>query len=238
MLRRVLGSDTMFYNTLRDYSAAFAYSTANTYQFRNFIQERDGARAPIDLYEFIQQWIIGPGYPVYNIAWTQDSLNLLTVRVYQSQTNSDHFTMPLDFSAVSPTDTTKFSLINNQRTQYFTVQLDHPVVRLVFDSDAVPVSRSVVTHFRTLDVQTGPPVEDLLRVAVSDGSVKLSFLPVVSESADVRILDVLGRTVMERAVQAGGTVLSFPEHNLPNGDYFAILMDGVRHATVRFQVIQ
>jgi aminopeptidase N len=236
MLRRVLADDTLFYNTLRDYSAAYAYTTANTFQFRNFIQDRDGSRSPIDLFEFINQWILGPGFPNYAIAWSQDSLNMLTVRVHQSQTKTDHFTMPLHFKAVSAHDTTGFSFINNSKTQYFTIQLDHPFDTLVFDTNAVPISKFTVRRFQNLSVGTGQSAVEMLHVNVSDGAVKLSFAPVVSEGANVRVIDVLGRTVLERGVLQGAMAIAIPERSLASGDYFAMLMDGARHATIRFQI--
>ncbi len=236
MLRRVLANDTMFFNTLRDYSAAYAYTTANTYQFRNFIQDRDGARSPIDLFEFIEQWVFGPGFPNYAIQWSQDSLNLLTVRVRQSQTKPDYFTMPLHFWAVTATDTTEFSFINNAKTQYYTVQLNHPYQAILFDSIAIPISKTTIIHNQNLGVEATQSAAEMLHVNVADGVVQLTCAPIQTEEAFVRIVDVLGRVVLDRGIAAGSTQLSIPARDLASGDYFAMLMDGTRRATVRFQI--
>ncbi|MFI5264519.1 MAG: M1 family metallopeptidase, partial [Candidatus Kapaibacterium sp.] len=68
MLRRMVG-DSMFFGALRDYSNAFAYTTANTVQFRDFIGQRLG----LDLFEFFDQWIFGALHPVYDIKWSQNA---------------------------------------------------------------------------------------------------------------------------------------------------------------------
>ena len=236
MLRRALNNDTLFYNTLHDYSNAYAYTTANTFQFRNFLQERAGAQSPIDLYEFINQWILGPGWPIYNISWAQSKDNLVRVRVTQSQDSTDHFTMPLRFKAVAGTDTVNLTFINNKRSQFFTAQLDRSIDNLIFDSVAVVASQFTLTQDPSLSVANAPNASDDLRVYMTDGIAKLTFSPIVSERGTVSIVDVLGRTVVQREVGAGSRSLDISEGTLGSGDYFAELTDGARRASARFHV--
>src|SRR5205814_7876841 len=95
MLRRALANDTLFFNTLRDYSNAFAYTTANTFQFRDFVASRIATRSPVDITDFINQWIFRPDWPIYYITWQQTTNNRLLLRVEQQQDSTDHYTMPL-----------------------------------------------------------------------------------------------------------------------------------------------
>ncbi len=236
MLRRVLDDDTLFYNTLRDYSAAYAYTSANTFQFRNYLQERAGTRSPIDLFDYVDQWIIGPAFPIYSITWSQDNLNKLYVHVQQTQEKADHFTMPLRFLALTGSDTTNLTFINNIRTQSFTAQLDHPIESLVFDTTAIPIAKFSVVRNDALSVAVNPNVNEQIRVSSDGSTVRVNFVPIQNSNAVLRIVDLLGRTVLESGGSSGLSQVTFGERSMPNGEYLVILIDGSRRAVTRFQL--
>jgi len=232
-LRRVLG-DTIFFNTLRDYSSAFAYTTANTFQFRDFIEQRDSARSPIDLKDFINEWIFQPDYPIYKFTWSVDQNNLLTVKVDQSQDSTDHYLMPLTFWAVQGTDSTKLSFINNSRSQTFTAQLPHAIDALYFDQEAIPISQFTMFHSANAAVAENGAIEEPLRVFMEPGALKLTYAPIVTNGAGLEIVDVLGRSMSELSLNHGSALSVIPAGALASGDYFARLSDGPRTETVKF----
>ena len=238
MLRRMLDNDTLFFGTLRDYSSAFAYSTANTFQFRDFIETRAGSLAPMSLLDFIDEWIFQPDFPVYTFTWAQDSKNLLTLRVVQSQHTTDHYTMPLRFQAKPWPDTTELIFLNNQRTQFFTLQLDHPIDSLIFDESAVIISKFKTTRDQNLAVAEAPTEDPQLRVSEWNGTTTLSFAPIATDGAALRIFDVLGRTVFDQTLLHGNTTLALPANIAASGDYFAVLMDGPKQAMVKLRLLK
>jgi aminopeptidase N len=243
MMRRAIDDDTTFFGALRDYSNAFAYTTANTYQFRDFMEARLGAKFPVNFSEFIDEWIFTGGYPSYQIAWRQSEDNRLTIRVVQTQASRDHYTMPLRFRTVATGDTSlaaseKFMVTNDKRTQFFTVQLDRPISNLVFDSSAVILSKYSVTHDATFSGVTSLVDGRYLAVSYEKGFTKLSFSPIVSSGATVRLIDALGRVVEEQNVSSTVTSIRLPETGLPNGNYFVILSDGQSVQTAKVQILR
>ncbi len=235
MLRRALNNDTLFFNTLRDYSSAFAYTTANTFQFRDFIAQRDSALSPIDLKDFINEWIFQPDYPIYNIQWWLTNGTMLSVRVDQSQDSTDHYTMPLRFFAIQGQDTTDLVFIDNARSQTFTAQLPHAIGALIFDQEAIPISQYTITHSANQAVTQTSTVSEPLRVFQEAGALKLTYSPIVSTGAVLDILDALGRTVSELSLSHGSALSVMRAGDFASGDYFAILHDGARNQTVKFQ---
>ncbi len=232
-LRRVLG-DSVFFNTLRDYSNAFAYTTANTFQFRDFIEQRDSARSPIDLKDFINEWIFQPDYPIYHFTWSINQNNLLTIQVDQSQDSTDHYTMPLTFWAMQGPDTTTLVFINNARSQTFTTQLPHPIDTLFFDQEAIPISKYTVTRSANSAVAESSISRDPLRVFTEPGALKLTYAPVVRNGAALKIVDILGRTLSELSLSRGSALSVLPIGELASGDYFVTLNDGPGAQVVKF----
>jgi aminopeptidase N len=250
-LRRMLNNDTLFFNTLRDYSSAFAYTTANTFQFRDFIAQRDSAVAPMDLKEFINEWIFQPDYPVYNIDWTfwaqptnlKDS-TYLQIDVSQSQDSTDHYTMPLRFKAVSDVDTTDLVFLNDQRSQSFGAWLNwkdgraHGIASIIFDQNAIPISNVTITALTPLlkVQQDDATTAGFLQAKLVDESLKLDFAPVVSENAQIELLDLLGRVISRSNVPFGQALLVLSTHGISSGNYFVRLHDGARVETVKFDL--
>jgi aminopeptidase N len=233
MLRRILG-DTLFFNTLRDYSSAFAYKNANTIQFRDFIQARAGEFAPISLNDFVDQWAFRPDWPIYTITWAQDAQNRLYVKVVQSQDSTDHYSMPLRFFAsYDGNRDTLLTLVNDARSQTFVVPLPAPIIDLAFDEDAVVLSNYSIAMDDQLSVSAPTRTPETLHVFSMSGRVKLSFSQVVSERAEVEIIDLLGRTVIRQSV-AGMNEVSFDR--LSHGSYFAMLKDGDTRLTAKFTI--
>lgn len=236
-LRRLLADDTLFFNTLRDYSAAFAYKTANTFQFEDFVIPRIGARTPMDLKTFFDEWIFQPDWPIYDIRWKQNADHSLTIDVAQSQTVTDHYTMPLRLMAIQGTDTSKLVLLNTQRTQGFHIPLDHTISKLVFDQDAIYVSQPTVTQDQTLSVLANDPADNSLKAVASAGALRLTFAP-ANDGTRAQLLDILGRVLVTKAVTTGASMLMLETRDLPNGTYFIRLTDGMDQQVARVQIQQ
>lgn len=79
-LRYLLG-DSLFYSGLRTYLQARAFGTATTADFKTIIENATG----VSLTDYINQWIIGAGFPTYQVRWNWSSGQLF---FQQSQTTS------------------------------------------------------------------------------------------------------------------------------------------------------
>jgi aminopeptidase N len=235
MMRRMLNNDTMFFNTIRDYSAQFAYTTANTFQFRDFVAARDNAVAPMDLKDFINQWIFQPDWPIYQIRWAAFG-DTLRVQVDQTQDSTDHYVMPLRFKAINQKDTMDIVFMNNKRSQAFTTILSKPAQRLIFDTDAVVISIDTVIHDQNLAVNSDVPASAPLEANLSNGVVKLSYGSIVSEDAAIRLTDVLGRTIVDERLSIGSDRTILPYSDFSSGDYFVTLTDGRNDQTAKFHI--
>ncbi len=94
MLRHVIG-DSIFFDALAAYRAAYEYASAVTPQFQAEVETVSGQ----DLDWFFDEWIYETGYPEYQYSWLADStaggyeLNLV---IDQVQTGGTVFTMPVE----------------------------------------------------------------------------------------------------------------------------------------------
>ena len=95
MLRHLIG-DSLFYATLDQYGQTYAFSNATTADF----QAQAETVTDENLDWFFQQWIYGPGFPIYEYAWTVDSLAVETFAVtgfvHQARADSLLFDMPME----------------------------------------------------------------------------------------------------------------------------------------------
>jgi len=95
MLRHLIG-DSLFYAALNQYGQTFAFSNATTADFQAQVESVSGE----NLDWFFQQWIYGPSYPIYEYAWTVDSIAAenfaVTGYLHQVREDSLLFDMPME----------------------------------------------------------------------------------------------------------------------------------------------
>ena len=232
-IRRMLGNDTLFFHAIRDYSSAFAYTTANTAQFENFLTGRLG----MDMSNFFNEWVYGVKWPVYQVRWVESGQGTLTIQLKQTQATPapSVFHMPvrlIEYPHGGQPDT--IVVQNDQRDQYFKLSAAGLIDSIVFDQDAIPVSQNSVVMDPALAVgQSGvQPTEFALRY--EPNAVVLSWDLPNASGGTIRILDILGRVVRESSVIEPASHLAIASSQLPSGSYVAMLItpDGAR--TLRF----
>ncbi len=131
MLRHIVGDDT-FFDILRTYSddPELKYSTATTEQFQMVCEEVSG----LDLENFFQQWIYGPGFPHYRAYRAQTGQDLL-VQTIQSGLSFD---MPVDFRITTTGSVidTVLRIHEQFMTFHFQIPEGEVVTDLVMDPDS------------------------------------------------------------------------------------------------------
>ncbi|MBZ0268625.1 T9SS type A sorting domain-containing protein, partial [bacterium] len=109
MLRGVLDDDALFFQALRDFLAAHAYSNAVTTDFIDSVNATVGQ----DLSWFFDPWVYGEGHPVYEYGWASTDLGGGQYRVdaviRQVQTTASLFDLPIDFRVTTTSGTFDFS---------------------------------------------------------------------------------------------------------------------------------
>ncbi|MDP4219318.1 MAG: M1 family aminopeptidase [Bacteroidota bacterium] len=223
MLRRMLGNDTMFFGALRDYSNAFAYTTANTTQLQNYLSGRLG----IDLAEFFDEWIFGRLHPQYDMTWAQSVGNRLVLQINQVQPDSirDHFTMPVKFFAFHGGVPDTLTFVNNLRSQRFEKVLGYTIDSLVFDLDALILSEPTLTYSTALAVRSIDPPHSQFSVYREGGEVLCTFEE-TNSGGTIEIYNSLGMKMKSAAVLSGETSKVLDTHSLASGVYFVRYISG------------
>ena len=224
MLRRMVNNDTMFFNALRDYSNAFAYTTANTVQFRDYLGQRLG----LDLYEFIDQWVFGALHPQYRITWAESQNNTLYLRINQTQTVRDHFTMPVKFFAYHGATIDTLNFENYLRSQGFQKSLSYTIDSLKFDKDALILSTDTVIYSAGLlpnAVQRSSAEHSIFNVYHEGGELLCRF-NTTQENGTIDLYNSIGMKILSTNIPSGETIQKLDIHNLSSGVYFLRYMNG------------
>jgi aminopeptidase N len=83
---RLLMGDEAFFGGITDYLKTFAFSVADTHDFRRSMEKSSG----LQLEEFFEQAFFRPGHPEFHVSYAwDDAANLATLRVKQVQKTDD-----------------------------------------------------------------------------------------------------------------------------------------------------
>lgn len=132
MLRGVLG-DTVFFEALEAYRAAFAYSSATTEDFQAACEQASGR----DLDWFFQEWIYGEYYPAYKYSYSSVPAGGgydVTLTVEQTQ-SWQIFRMPVDVTVTTTAGAASFTIDDSLAWQQFVLHVDAEPVALELDPD-------------------------------------------------------------------------------------------------------
>jgi len=219
MLRHYLHNDTLFFNSLRDYSAHFAWSTANTAQFEDFMSRRLG----VDLTEFMDSWIYGAGHPIYSITWGQRANKQLTLRVNQLQTVRDHFTMPMQFQVFHNNLIDTIVVMNDARTKSYSFSLNYTADSVRFDSSSVVVSLHSVHRDDNMSVSRLNFLQGSLGLTAqnADEFIECRFSP-LEQQGEIALFDIVGNRLVTQSIGRGEHSFRF-SYPVASGVYFVRL---------------
>jgi aminopeptidase N len=236
MLRKVVNNDTLFFHALRDYSTQFAYSTATTAEWIDFMSRR----LSMDLTEFTDQWLYSAGYPNYAIQWGQKTDSALVIQVRQTQGIVDHYTMPMSFIIYHGALADTMSLASNSRSQQFVFNLPYAVDSVMFDSSSVVISLHTTTRNNALSVTpvvTASNTSIKLQLQLGNSSIECHFLPLTGNGT-IELYNTLGEKVYESNLSAGTSNFNLPTGQLANAAYFVRLRSAFASQTGRIGVIR
>jgi hypothetical protein len=158
------------------------------------------------------------------------------VQVNQTQDSTDHYSMPLRFQAIAGSDTIPVTLVNTVRSEFFRMSLPKKIDNLIFDTNAIIISRvSVQTDPSLATVGLEASKAGFLHAMFLDGSLQLTFSQ-TALNAEVTLFDVLGREVLRSDIVAGSSSLMLPASQLHAGTYVLRLRDGTNIQTAKIQI--
>jgi len=141
MLRWKLG-DSVFFHGLRRYinDPSLQYNFAFTTDFKRNLELESGQ----DLTSFFQKWYYGEGYPTYTVNWTQDSNNLVFVKMDQvtSHPSVSFYDMPVPLEFHNSTNDTTIVFNNTKNGQTFLVNPGFRADTVIFDPHFWILSRN------------------------------------------------------------------------------------------------
>ena len=136
-LRHVAG-DSLFFQTLANYRAAFEGSAATTDDFAAIASATLGR----DMTQFFAQWVYGTGAPAYAFGWQSVNINgqnYLRLRIRQTQSTNmganQRFEMPIDVRVVTGSGTQTYVVENTARTQWFLIPINAGATGVTLDPD-------------------------------------------------------------------------------------------------------
>ncbi|HUI11546.1 MAG TPA: M1 family aminopeptidase [Bacteroidota bacterium] len=225
-LRGVMG-DSAFFRTLRLWRQLYGQKSAVTADFASTAGMASGS----DMSWFFNEWIYGPGYPVYSLAFDWEG-GALGVRIAQQQDPTwPTYRMPLPVRVYYPGRDSTFTVWDTARVQDFRIPLAAPPDSVALDPDrnllwkqgspiGPPVPAGTLLSF-SLGQNYPNPFNGTTEIPyVVPGAFSTSSAPA---AVSLVVYDVLGRRVatLVDAPQAPGEYFArFDGTGLASGVYF------------------
>lgn len=214
-LRFEMQSDTLFFNTLKEYQRRFKDSFATTTDFKTVAEQVSGK----NFTNFFDQRIYGQGYPTYNISYTKDGNDSLMFTV--SQTTSmpaitPFFSGLLELKITSAQGDTIIKINNTTNNQQYKIKYEKTPTGFQVDPNNWVLNKvgDIVTSINTITAaQAG--VSIFPNPASSFVKLKLP----ANTYHTLQIADVQGRIVESRNIQPSTTNLQI-DFQLNSGIYF------------------
>lgn len=221
-MRYILNNDSLFYNTLQNFLASKAYSTAYGIDIRDAFAQASG----INYTPFFDQWYFGEGFPTYAVEWKQMGNNaLVEISHTSSMPNvTPTFTNPIDlkFSRPGNADTTiRFDITANSNI----FQINN--IGTINNSINIDPNNWVVNQNGSITMNNSLGLEE------SETVVYLSLYPnpvnefltlsYIGENGQFEIYDMQGRMKVQGDLSNPGIINT---KELTKGNYLLVLKTG------------
>lgn len=228
MLRNLLGDD-VFFEGLRAYGNAHAYSVAATEDlrksFESVFQE--------DLGWFFDQWVYNAGYPEYHITTgigEPDGGGRFEIHIMLEQKQFDApeiFYGPVEFLFRSGDVDTIMTFWNNERGQEFLISIDSRPDTIIFDPD----NKILKKIAGVTSIQGGETLPDQMWLSQNypnpfNASTVIEYSVPELSYIRMRIIDSIGRdvtTLVDGIVPAGRYTVYYDATGNASGVYFVLL---------------
>ena len=223
MLRWVTG-DSAFYAGCRNYlnDPELAHASAVTAELQAHLEASSG----VDLDGFMADWYAGEGYPTYSAEWSQDLDGTVALQLSQSTSHPsvDFFEMPVPIHFKNAIWDTVVVVDHNFSGQLFTLPLPYQVDSALIDPDIWILSgQNVVTRVPDTAMGSDRPV---LFPNPASATIQVRLENTGSGPVEVRVMDHLGRLVLEQKSVVRDGLLELAVHGFRAGGYVLHLRMG------------
>jgi aminopeptidase N len=243
-LRGVVG-DSVFFNALRSYQKKFKGQSAVTSELQAVVDSVAGT----DLSWFFNQWIYGPGWPIYasKFTWTADSISL-TIQQHQ-ESSWQTFRMPIRVRAYYGANHQDYVVQDSLREQRFSLPLSVQPDSMVLDPDGWVLKQIVAPTSVGLDKRM--PTEFLLGQNYPNPfnpttTIEYQIPEIRGQRSAVshvmlKVYDLLGKevaTLVDGVQESGLKTVQFDAGRLASGVYLYRLQAGGHVATKKLVVLR
>ncbi len=215
MLRWELG-DSVFFQSIKNYLTDS--TLINNYARTNDLKRHFETTADTNLTQFFTNWIYNQGFPVYTINWSQNSENILSLNIEQTQSDPSvsffELDLPIYFSGNN--NDTLLVFHNSQPSQEFVLKLPFNVKKTTFDPD-----KNIITNnTNIININSTNLNKD---VFISPNPV-VDFLTIKSNTTiffkEIAIYNVNGNKVKSFNNFNYSDTIQINLSNLKSGNYF------------------
>lgn len=228
MLRYEIGDDALFFQVLKDFLQANAYSTASVADLQAILFDVTGNNFDA----FFEQWYYGAGYPIFNFEWYQQG-DTLTIKVGQkgaeAHVTSDFYAF-MDVKLNYPAGDTVLSMLPVHDNSELKIYSPNRIYSIDFDPDNIILKRiervsridSLMSEMRPNILVYPNPTKDILNIYVSNNIALV----------DIDFMSLTGKVVKTvEGLPANGGEVSL--QGLEQGMYFMRLLIGGKHELVK-----
>lgn len=237
MIRRNVNNDDAFFAAWQEYFNRYRLSSAQTWQFLEFLKEKFPSPA-VDWDTFFDQWLVKAGHPVLDVSAVQIGATRYLVGVAQTQQAPnvpEAFTLSLRLRARKGAEQLDTLVLVDKTVQQFrwTIPFTPDTIIVDPDMDILAQMQSTVTSVN--EEHSTPAWCSLVgRQPLSVGSdVVVSATDVAR--ARLMLVDVSGRSVAEGTIVDGMGRISTT--SLAIGRYLVIVDDGSRRVGLPLAIV-
>jgi aminopeptidase N len=234
MLRWKIGDDD-FYTAIRNYqnNPLLSHSYARNIDLKNELESASGQ----NLDEFFNDWYWGEGYPSYQLSYDQNSNNLLSFTLSQTQSHSSvsFFEMPVPILFKNAFQDTTIVFNHVFSGQSFTAQLGFKVDSVIIDpADWVVCNQNSITNTIDLSLAASAvmifpnPAKEILQISIL-GELNTSII-------NFEIYSIEGRKMplKNTSKEIQNNLFTIDVGNLPVGSYHLHLITNKNNFNTMF----
>ncbi len=194
ILRYELNNDSLFFAILKAYQQQFAYSTANTIEFKTLLEQMSGR----DFTEVFNQWFYGQGFPTFTVKWNQIGD---TLYIKSSQTTSASatplFTTPVEYLVKRNLGDTIIKVNHQEPVENYKVAMSGTTTNLQIDPNNWIINQGTVAKDITLNGLDEDKVgKTTFQYYPNPASSSITIKTDVHNLKNVQIMDITGKEVL------------------------------------------